>query len=294
MITCARFGDGAVRCLGADVDGGQHASWSGAMAMAVGGERACSINEHGGVLCEENGVTRSLEGIAQVRTLTMGEDHGCAIVGAGELFCWGDNDDGQLGIGQRSDSAPPSRVALPETVIDADAGWGHTCAVLADGAVYCWGYGHYGQVGPTVRLHGAEPVQVPGLPAATGVVLGTYHSCATTEAGELWCWGYGMGGEDEIDERYRRPRRVPALDGARALSAGMGSTCGIVGPDVRCWIDADELPERSVTLALPGPASSLTGGANHGCAVVAGDAWCWGEDMFLWRDPKPTPSPWKP
>jgi alpha-tubulin suppressor-like RCC1 family protein len=36
---------------------------------------------------------------AQVRSLAVGSSHACALLGTGEIKCWGSNDFGQLGIG---------------------------------------------------------------------------------------------------------------------------------------------------------------------------------------------------
>ncbi|MEM9691493.1 MAG: hypothetical protein AAGA56_03025 [Myxococcota bacterium] len=226
-ITCGRFDDGTVQCTGH-----QGSSLPVSMVVAVGGERACGIGAMGDVVCLEEGIATRVAGITQAEVVAVGGDHACAIVSGGELVCWGSNHDGQVGGGHTAEVIGP--VSVLSGVVDVDAGFAHTCAVRADGSVWCWGYGHYGQVGPAVRAAASRPTPVRGLRDVVRVELGTYHSCAITDDRQVWCWGYGMGGEDLINPRYREPEHVSALNRARVLSAGMGSTCGVVGEENRC------------------------------------------------------------
>ena len=70
---------------------------------------------------------------------------------SGKAYCWGYNDEGQLGNNTTTDSSVPvavdtSGVLAGATVTAITAGYGHTCAV-ADGKAYCWGDNHAGQLG---------------------------------------------------------------------------------------------------------------------------------------------------
>ena len=68
----------------------------------------------------------------------------------GQLFSWGDDTTGQLGLGPKAGrQATPREVVLNGTtseggetyVVGASGGWGHTCAVTSGGAVWSWGFG---------------------------------------------------------------------------------------------------------------------------------------------------------
>ncbi len=54
--------------------------------------------------------TALLSSVAQLR---VGKDHGCALTKAGELFCWGDNTYGELGIGTTSTTPSPTPARVP-------------------------------------------------------------------------------------------------------------------------------------------------------------------------------------
>lgn len=103
--------------------------------------------------------------IEDVRSISAGKDHTCAVVeSVGKVYCWGDNQYGQLGGGQDLQSVPaidnarlvvksgggPSAVPLTGA-IQVAAGHTHTCAIVNEfgtNEVYCWGSQNSGETGP--------------------------------------------------------------------------------------------------------------------------------------------------
>src|SRR4029079_17347807 len=81
-------------------------------------------------------------------TVSAGNGHTCAIRSVGKLYCWGNDDSGQVGNG-----APTGNVTSPHQITSAtdwktvSAGATHTCAIRSVGKLYCWGYDGSGQVG---------------------------------------------------------------------------------------------------------------------------------------------------
>jgi len=142
-----------------------------------------------------------------------GGGHVCAALEDGRLFCWGDNQYGQLGDGttsldrERDGSykAPPQEVAGldgPAALISAGSE-GHTCAVTEPGTVYCWGFNESGQVGAiedsrcvAIRCQ-LSPVVVEHVPDGELVALsaGSFHTCAMFSGGAATCWGSNAVGQ---------------------------------------------------------------------------------------------------
>lgn len=119
---------------------------------------------------------------AIVTKVSAGEHHTCAIAGA-RVFCWGENDHGQLGNNSTTDSSRPIAVintgALKsKELIDVTAGDGFTCALASDGTVACWGRNDTGQLGTGNRDSSRTPVavsQAAAQPVKPGYCNGTFN-----------------------------------------------------------------------------------------------------------------------
>jgi alpha-tubulin suppressor-like RCC1 family protein len=101
--------------------------------------------------------------------ISVGGDHSCALVQGGKAYCWGENDNGELGTGttnvtagQDGIASPVAVAGLPFPVSTISAGGQHTCAVLTDGSVWCWGYNISSQLGNNSAISAPSPVQVSG------------------------------------------------------------------------------------------------------------------------------------
>ena len=89
--------------------------------------------------------------------LTAGRAHSCAATALGEVRCWGDGNDGQLGIGLEHSS--PTPVAVPDLRSGSQglsAADDSTCALDPE-ALWCWGSGRYGQIGAGEPANLARP-----------------------------------------------------------------------------------------------------------------------------------------
>jgi hypothetical protein len=164
----------------------------------------------------------------QPGVVATGGAHSCAITGAGDLYCWGDDKYGQLGDGARAHAfAQP--VPVLGGMTEVAAGRAHTCALDAGGRVYCWGDGSFGQLGVPGTIGSTTPlyVRLPG--PATHLAAGGDASCATVRGGHSYCWGAGLGSEP------RAVDAVPAIDvdGAHGCAAGARHS-------VYCWGAGDE------------------------------------------------------
>ncbi|KAJ1480913.1 hypothetical protein T484DRAFT_2770569 [Baffinella frigidus] len=89
--------------------------------------------------------------------VSAGSRHTCALLDDATVKCWGNNDAGQLGLGDnanRGDDANEMGANLPSvdlgagrTAVAVSAGGKHTCALLNDTTVKCWGLNDNGQLG---------------------------------------------------------------------------------------------------------------------------------------------------
>ena len=139
--------------------------------------------------------------------LALGNEHSCARL-EGEVWCWGNNRNGELGNGDTIARGHPIRVQQLSAVSGVYSGDGfeicggtrgsHTCALLpANGNVSCWGANVEGKA----SMEDAKPTLLPMLiPALSNVVqlgVGGYGNCAVLGDGTTRCWGEDVGcGQD--------------------------------------------------------------------------------------------------
>jgi alpha-tubulin suppressor-like RCC1 family protein len=76
------------------------------------------------------------------------------------MYCWGNNQYGQLGDGSTTPSTTPREVLAGYSMVEVSAGLGHTCGISADGSAYCWGRNDSGQLGDGSFSDSVVPVQV--------------------------------------------------------------------------------------------------------------------------------------
>ncbi len=123
----------------------------------------CVLTERGAIHCFGGDVWNEANGFGPFASVSVGENHGCALTLGGNAFCWGTNDDGQLGDGGATrSSSVPLPVAGGNTYTVIAVGDRHTCAVTTEGVVHCWGDTSIGQVGADIRDDAWQPVVVFG------------------------------------------------------------------------------------------------------------------------------------
>eukprot|EP01026_Neomeris_dumetosa_P076364 TRINITY_DN8188_c0_g1_i10.p2 TRINITY_DN8188_c0_g1~~TRINITY_DN8188_c0_g1_i10.p2 ORF type:complete len:238 (+),score=32.05 TRINITY_DN8188_c0_g1_i10:40-753(+) len=110
--------------------------------------------------------------IAQV---CCGDSHTVIVTESGELYTFGRNQNGQLGLGHNQDQFNPQLVPSLQNkkMKEAACGAEHTVAVAEGGEVYAWGWGQYGNLGDGERHDRWQPTLVQGL---QGIKLGQISS----------------------------------------------------------------------------------------------------------------------
>lgn len=226
-----------------------------------------------------------------------GHAHTCARRSDGTLWCWGYDNEGQVGDGavQNSVSSPNQVGALGANVAQFALGVWHSCAVKIDGTAWCWGMNSHGLLGNgTTATPQLAPVQV----VSTGVgfvevATGQVHTCARSADGSAWCWGAGSVGElgDGKGTSSSTPVQVASLGATVAeIGAGNMSSCARkTDGTLWCWGSGTfgKLGNGSNTKALspvwveagPGAVVRIAIAENYGCALdTAGAMWCWGQN----------------
>ncbi|MCA8838375.1 MAG: putative Ig domain-containing protein, partial [Proteobacteria bacterium] len=124
-----------------------------------------------------------------------GREHTCAVNTAGELYCWGSGNEGQLGLTDSNGRTTPTKVGTTANWTQVNAGLEHNCAVNTAAELYCWGHGNDGQLGLTDSNGRTTPTKVGTTANWTQVNAGSRHTCAINTNGQLHCWGLGSSGQ---------------------------------------------------------------------------------------------------
>lgn len=199
-----------------------------AVQIAAGDLHTCALREDGAVLCWGFGTGGRLgygnvanigddETPASVGPISLGQRavdiaagsaHTCAVLEDGSVRCWGDGQNGRLGLASTTNVGDtPARlpdmvptVSLGGAAQAVTAGSAHTCVRMVDGAVRCFGLGGDGRLGlgNTVSVGDNElPDAVPpiGFPGRVlGLEAGGAHTCALL-ADATYCWGQNQSGQ---------------------------------------------------------------------------------------------------
>ena len=246
--------------------------------ITAGEEHGCAVAE-GSAYCWGNGgigqvgnnstnntvltsvlVQQGQLGGRAISSISGGFNHTCAIA-EGELFCWGGNSRGQLGIGTTTNpttNRTPRNVSAVsalagKTVTKVVAAQNYTCAI-ADNRLYCWGANDADKRQLGIGSAGATTVNSPTIVnsgdfsgrAVTDVGAYFGHTCAVAD-NFAFCWGRNPSGE-----------------------LGTGN------------ITASAIPQMiSTSTIINGgrTASSISMGFNHTCAVSTGQPLCWGGNI---------------
>ncbi len=139
--------------------------------------------------------------------LCAGDHHTCGLVTGGIVYCWGLNNEGQLGDGTQTNRAAFTQVNTGVSFASIQCGGYHTCASTFANfqtQVYCWGMNQFGQLGIGSNTRALTPVAVTnlyvnylsgGVQYSGLLYLGRYHSCASFSGGRFTCWGRNNYGQ---------------------------------------------------------------------------------------------------
>ena len=129
---------------------------SGAFHSCVGmndGSMFCwGYNAHGqlgngGSSDSNSPLPSSLSSDLLLMEIEVGLFHSCGLFDSGEVACWGDNSNGQLGDGTQIAHSTPEVIMLSTNATSISVGHRHTCVILDDASLKCWGANEFGQVG---------------------------------------------------------------------------------------------------------------------------------------------------
>jgi alpha-tubulin suppressor-like RCC1 family protein len=305
--TCAITAAGAVYCWGygySPVPEAISGLTSGVTSISAGQLYACAMTAGGALYCWGdnsegqlgNGTTTSSSVPVAVSGLTAGVitvsagmgASTCAVTTAGAVYCWGDDQLGQLGNGISSwgpngygsdvySTTPVAVSGLTSGAAKVSAGSAFTCTLTTAGAVECWGYNGLGQLG----------VGLGGNQAFSLVPVDTRTATIATAALSACC--------GPLDHLALAPTNATILVGGSQTYSAQGynnvnnSMGGMTGGATFSIAPDGSCVGATCTAAAIGPhtvkgtitSTSMSAGFMHTCAVSAiGGVTCWGWNAY--------------
>ena len=201
--------------------------------------------------------------------ISIGEFHSCALLDNGNVKCWGEGANGQLGqgnisdignaAGQMGDNLAPIELGTGRSAKAISTGKAHTCALLDDGNVKCWGNGSDGRLGqgntnnigimPNQMGDNLSPITLGTGRSAKAIAAGETHTCTLLDDDSIKCWGHGSSGElgqgdtnnigaggSTLSVSASPPIDLGTGRSAKAISAGGNYTCALLDDNsIKCW-----------------------------------------------------------
>jgi alpha-tubulin suppressor-like RCC1 family protein len=207
-----------------------------------------------------------------LRTLESGSFHGCGLTLEARVYCWGDNDWGQLGDGTTGYSFTPIPVAGDRRYAELSGGSSYGCARTNDGVAYCWGVLPWGYLHDNFDARRPNQLYSPSTPTPVvaqqrsfrSISVGYEVACGLTDEGAAHCWGDNQFGQ--LGQAGTGPYRLnpePILGGLtfRSIEAGYQRACGLTTDGAAyCWglndhgqLGDGTTEDRSLPVAVRGP-----------------------------------------
>lgn len=286
--------------------------------VSAGSAHAATLTEKGWVFCWGNGGRGQLGvGAAKeilrpflvtslrshpMRMVACGGAHTIVCSDLGEVWAWGANDHGQLGLGidEGDDVREPTAVtalgpSVSRPVMSVSAGATHSAALVTDGSLYTFGDESWGKLGRSGAS--GTPTRVDGLKDNPVKVVSCGGTCTAvvTNSADVYVSGAIGSTEEEFDAADAEMsvfRKVEKISGAQDVSAGPDYVVVATADSVFSWGTGPlGLPDVAEDARVPKPRQvhalddsgvvSVSAGDDHAVAMTRdGVGYGWGNCDF--------------
>ena len=155
-----------------------------------------------------------------------------------KIYCWGNNDFGQLGLGDNEDRNEPVEFKIEGNLSPIKQiiyGFGHTFAICENKKIYCWGCNYEGQLGLGDNDNKNKPVEFKieeNLSLIKQIICGEDYTFAICENNKIYCWGRNYKGQLGLEDNNNRIEPVEFkiegnLSSIKQIICGEGYTFAI-------------------------------------------------------------------
>lgn len=156
--------------------------------------------------------------------VAAGGGHSLGLASDGNIYAWGSDGSGQLGLSRTLFRTKGSKVDLPvgSKVSALAAGRSHSLALMVDGSVFTWGENEQGQLGDGSYTTRSTPARIAATQTGIAIAAGKAHSLVLQKDGSVLAWGTNENGElgDDTDFNSPDPVQVVNLPPVTQVRAG--------------------------------------------------------------------------
>lgn len=203
-------------------------------------------------------VPTKVAGETKWKKIAGGEFHALGISETNELFSWGRNTTGQLGLGYNSSSKNTSPIKIEgNTWTDIACGNMFSGAINSSGELYTWGLNNYGQLGIGNTSSRNQPTKV-NIDFVSSISFGGYHSFAvSSDNGEnkVYCWGRNneaqLGLGSTTPAAYTSPTQNSKLSLVETIISGELSSFAIITEENTSNTGSEIIFENQTVVFVP-------------------------------------------
>ena len=155
-----------------------------------------------------------------------------------ELYSWGDNEFGKLGLNDTADRSSPVQIGSLTTWRNMSAGSLAAFVTKTDGTLWAWGRNNVGQLGINQDSYAnrSSPVQIGALTTWVRASTVSLSASALSTNGSLWTWGFNYSGQLGLGDTASRssPVQVGGLTNWAQVSMSSAS-CIAIKTDGTLW-----------------------------------------------------------
>jgi len=149
----------------------------------------------------------------EILSVSCGTDF-CICVCKNGIFSWGDNNYGQLGIGNNYNQSSPQQILFfknPEEIISVSCGYGF-CVCVCKNGIFSWGNNLCGQLGIGNEIHQSSPQQILFFENPEEIIsfsCGSYFCVCVCKNG-VFSWGQNCYGQLGIGNQIQQssPQKI--------------------------------------------------------------------------------------
>ena len=155
----------------------------------------------------------------------------CALDIDNNIWCWGNNTYGQLGINSTTNKNVPTQVDTTSKFkeIYMKNQLQYTLALDIDDNLWSWGKNDLGQLGLENTVNQLKPTQIKPGTKFKKVKIGTNFNLAIDDANNLWGWGDNAYGQLSNGNKISQPKPIQIQAGTKFIDieVGLGSIYAI-------------------------------------------------------------------